>query len=60
MALIAKSRHDDKPAIFAIPSFVFTSKEKEVSIASVPGGTEIATVSWATPALSRTVTSVST
>ena len=49
------SRQDDKPPAAAVPSFVFTSKKKEVSI-----GTEIATVSWATPALSKTVTDVPT
>ena len=46
-----------KPPAAAVPSFVFTSKKKEDSIGSVP---EIATVSWATPALSKTVTDVST
>ena len=42
----------------AVPSDVFTNKKKEVSIGSAPGGIEIATVSWAIPSLSRTVTAV--
>ena len=57
MVCKSNSGHDDKPAAVAVPSFVFTSKKKEVSIVT---GAEIATVSSATPALSKTDTAVST
>jgi len=52
------ARIDDKPG--AVPSIVFTSKKKEVSIRNPWGGAEIATVSSATPALSKMETAVST
>ena len=57
---INQLKTDDKPAAVAVPSFVFTSKVKEVSIATPWGSSEIATVSWATPSLSKTDTAVST
>ena len=41
-----------------VPSDVFTSKRKEVSIETLVGGIVIATVSLATPSLSRIVTAL--
>ena len=41
----------------AVASNVFTNKEKNVSIEITPGDIEMATVSRATPSLSRAVTS---
>ena len=49
-----------KPAAVAVSSNVFTSKKNIISIGSASGGTEIPTVSWATPSLSETFTAVST
>ena len=50
----------DKPVAVAVSSNVFTSKKNNVSIGSAPRGTEIPTVSWASPSLSETLTAVST
>ena len=50
----------DKPVAVAVSSNVFTSKKNNVSIGSAPRGTEIPTVSWASPSLSETFTAVST
>ena len=60
MGTQSNSRLCDKPAAVADPSTVLTSKKNDVSIGSAPGGTEMATVSVATPSLSKTVTFVST
>ena len=46
----------DKPV--AVWSGEFISKKKDISIGSASGGIEIATVSVATPSLSRNVTVV--
>ena len=50
----------DKPVAVAVSSNVFTSKKNNISIGSASGGTEIATVSRATPSLSETFIAVST
>ena len=47
---------NDEPV--AVWSSVYISKEKDISIGIVSGGIEIATVSVATPSLSRSVTVV--
>ena len=60
MVCKSNSRHNDKPEAVAVPSFVFTSKKREVSIVTDGLGTMIATVSSATPALSMRDTAVST